>query len=237
MSSPSQSSVTNRLLKRMSEEAFGRIRSKLELRDLPIKHKIVEPGVRTEGLCFIENGLASIVSSNDDGEAIEVGHIGFEGVTGTNLLLSVSETPTSTFMQVAGRGYMLSADDLENLVEEDRSTQKLLLTFVHAMQIQVSQTSLANGRYRMHERLARWLLMCHDRVGDDELPLTHEFMALMLGVRRSGVTDELHVLEGLHAIKATRGRVHIQDRQGLEKIAGLIYGLPEREYERLLGGN
>lgn len=237
MLSPSQSSVTNRLLKRLSEEAFGRIQSKLELRDLPVRHMLVEPGVATEGLCFIEDGLASVVSSNNDGEAIEVGHIGREGATGTNLLLSVLETPTSTFMQVAGAGYMLPADDLETLVEEDRTAQKLLLKFVHAMQIQVSQTSLANGRYRMHERLARWLLMCHDRIGDDDLPLTHEFLALMLGVRRSGVTDELHLLEGLHTIKATRGRVHIQDRQGLEKIAGLIYGLPEREYERLLGGN
>jgi hypothetical protein len=87
----------------------------------------------------------------------------------------------------------------------------------------------------MQERLARWLLMCHDRIDRVDLPLTHEFLALMLGVRRSGVTNELHILEGIHAIKATRGNVKILNREKLEEIAGGCYGLPEAEYERLIG--
>ena len=94
---------------------------------------------------------------------------------------------------------------------------------------------LANGRYSMQERLARWLLMCHARLDGDHLELTHEFLALMLGVRRSGVTNELHILEGIHAIKATRGNVRVVDRDRLEEVAGGCYGLPEREYERLIG--
>jgi hypothetical protein len=94
---------------------------------------------------------------------------------------------------------------------------------------------MANGRYSMQQRLARWLLMCQDRLDRFDLPLTHEFLSLMLGVRRSGVTNELHILEGIHAIKATRGNVRVQNREKLEEIADGCYGLPEAEYERLIG--
>jgi CRP-like cAMP-binding protein len=87
----------------------------------------------------------------------------------------------------------------------------------------------------MAERLSRWLLMCHDRMRSDDMALTHEFLSLMLGVRRSGVTDNLHILEGMRAIKATRGRIYIRDRATLEEIAGGCYGAPEKEYDRLIG--
>jgi hypothetical protein len=87
----------------------------------------------------------------------------------------------------------------------------------------------------MPERLARWLLMCHDRLQTDDLPLTHEFLSIMLGVRRSGVTNEIHILEGIHAIKATRGNIRIVDRQKLEDVAGGSYGIPEDEYEQYIG--
>ena len=96
----------------------------------------------------------------------------------------------------------------------------LLLRYVHSCQIELASSALANARYSMHERLARWLLMCHDRVDGNDLPLTHEFLALMLGVRRSGVTNELHIIEGLGAIKATRGNVRILNRPQLEAMAG-----------------
>ena len=94
---------------------------------------------------------------------------------------------------------------------------------------------MANARYSVHERLARWLLMSHDRLDGDDLPLTHEFLAIMLGVRRSGVTDQIHILEGIGAIKATRGNIHIISRSKLENVAGGSYGLPEQEYHRLIG--
>jgi hypothetical protein len=99
-------------------------------------------------------------------------------------------------------------------------------------ELQLAQTALAAAKYSMHQRLARWLLMCHDGA---ELPLTHDFLALMLGVRRAGVTGQLHILEGMHAIRSTRGVVRILDRGKLIDIAGGCYGLPEREYDRLIG--
>ena len=101
--------------------------------------------------------------------------------------------------------------------------------------IQTAHTVLAQGRAKLEERLARWLLMSHDRAEGDELPLTHEFLALMLGVRRAGVTMATHLLEGRGVIRATRGQLMVVDRKGLEEIAGGTYGVPEAEYRRLIG--
>jgi CRP-like cAMP-binding protein len=111
----------------------------------------------------------------------------------------------------------------------------LLLRWVHVSMIQTAQSALANGRYTIQERLARWLLMCHDRMDGDDLPLTHEFLSLMLGVRRSGVTEALHVLEGVDIVKAGRGTIRVLNRERLEEIAGGCYGLPEAEYNKLIG--
>jgi CRP-like cAMP-binding protein len=102
--------------------------------------------------------------------------------------------------------------------------------------VQIAATALADGRYNVNERLARWLLMCHDRLGD-ELALTHDFLALMLGVRRPSVTDALHVLEGERLIKADRARIQVRDRLGLEQFAGEAYGVPEAEYRRLFSSS
>jgi CRP-like cAMP-binding protein len=106
---------------------------------------------------------------------------------------------------------------------------------VHVFSVQVAHTALANGRAKIEERLARWLLMVHDRIDGDEVNLTHDFIALMLGVRRPGVTDALHALEGKGLIRSTRGVLRIVDREGLEVIANAIYGVPEAEYRRLIG--
>jgi CRP-like cAMP-binding protein len=120
-------------------------------------------------------------------------------------------------------------------VAADRETREFFLRYVHTTVLQLAHSALANGRYSMQERLARWLLMCHDRLDGDNLAVTHDFLSLMLGVRRSGVTDNLHILEGRQAIRATRGNVRVLNRDMLIDIAGGCYGVPEREYEKLLG--
>ena len=111
----------------------------------------------------------------------------------------------------------------------------LVMRYVYIITIQTSFTALSNGRSSLAERLARWLLMCHDRLASIEINLTHEFLSLMLGVRRSGVTEALHVLEGLKIISATRGSIRVLDRGQLEATAGGSYGVPEAEYRRLIG--
>jgi CRP-like cAMP-binding protein len=235
MSSFTQEAVENRLLRAMTPDGFELLRPKMEPIDLPLRHVIVEQNRPVLHVCFIESGLGSMVATSSDNENVEVGHIGREGLGGYHVLLMTDRTPYRTFMQVAGAGISVPVDHLMAVVNSHQSMRDLLLRYVHSAEVQLAHSALANGRYSIPERLARWLLMSHDRLGSNDLPLTHEFLALMLGVRRSGVTNELHILEGIHAIKATRGNVRILDRDKLEEIAGGCYGLPEAEYERLIG--
>ncbi|MBC8037408.1 MAG: winged helix-turn-helix domain-containing protein, partial [Rhizobiales bacterium] len=110
----------------------------------------------------------------------------------------------------------------------------LLLRFIHNFTVQTAHSALANGHHTIEERLARWLLMCHDRVGANEFEMTHQFLAIMLAVRRSGVTEALNILEGKSIIQSTRGRIEILSRSRLERAAGGSYGVPEEDYERLI---
>jgi CRP-like cAMP-binding protein len=226
--------ITNRLLRALSADAFEFLSAHLMPVDLPLRHVLVEANVPSTHVCFVESGLASMVATSSDSENVEIGHIGFEGVAAAHVLLSVGATPNRTFMQVEGQGFLLGVAELRELTNTDPFSRDLLLRYVHCSNLQLAYSALANARYSIHERLARWLLMCHDRLGSNDLSLTHEFLALMLGVRRSGVTNELHVLEGVRAIKATRGNVRVLDRPRLEEIAGGSYGAPERAYVELI---
>jgi hypothetical protein len=136
---------------------------------------------------------------------------------------------------VDGEGYRIRADAFTELLRERPSLMTLMLRYVQVMLVQTEQTALANGRLSIEKRLARWILMCHDRMDGDELNFTHELLSVMLGVRRPGVTVATHVLEGCKMIKATRGRLTVLSREKLEEAAGGSYGLPEAEYERLIG--
>jgi CRP-like cAMP-binding protein len=235
MSQLDKSDIRNVLLRALPAEAYARLQPSMEKIDLPIKFDVVLSDVPTTHVIFIESGLASVVATSSDDEAVEVGHVGLEGVAGAHVVLQTDRTPNKTFMQVAGDGIRVPVVDIQAMVAEIPAANTLLLNYVHCAELQLSHSSLANARYNMHERLARWLLMCHDRLDGDDLPLTHEFLSLMLGVRRSGVTNELHIIEGMLAIKATRANIRVTNREKLEEIAGGCYGLPEREYERLIG--
>lgn len=235
MPSFTQASVRNRLLKALPEAVFNRLEPDMELVDLPTKHVLVAADEVTSHVCFLESGLASKVALSSDDESIEIGHIGREGVSAAHIMLMADKTPNTTFMQAPGSGILVPVSKFMPVFEADSQTRHFFLRYIQASQLQLAHSALANARYSMHERLARWLLMSHDRIDGDDLPLTHEFLSLMLGVRRSGVTNELHIIEGLRAIKATRGNVRVLDRAKLEEIAGGCYGIPEREYERLLG--
>ena len=226
----------NLLLSVLPRESFARLEPHLEPVDLAVKTLLVEERAATPYVHFLESGLASMVArSHPDGEEIEVGHIGREGMAGFHLAHGVDTTPHRTFMQVGGQALRLSGEVLTRALAEDEALRSLLLRYIHTYEVQLSQSALANGRYNINERLARWLLMSQDRLESDDLPLTHEFLALMLGVRRSGVTNEIHILEGVGLIKATRARIQILNRAGLEDLAGGCYGVPEGEYDRLIG--
>ncbi|NKN09900.1 Crp/Fnr family transcriptional regulator [Rhizobium laguerreae] len=235
MSDFSQSNIQNLLLRALAPEAFDLLRETMQPLALPVKFELISPGVPSGTVYFLESGLASIVATNSDGESVEVGHVGYEGMAGAHVLQKVDQTPNRTFMQVEGHGISVPVSALLSMAQRVPSANDLLLRYVHCCDLQLAHSALADARYNMSERLARWLLMCHDRLRTADLPLTHQFLSLMLGVRRAGVTNEIHIVEGVRAISAKRGNIRILDRPKLEEMAGGSYGVPELEYERHIG--
>ncbi len=230
-----QSSVRNRLLAGLSREDFHLLQPHLEPVTLDRGDVLVTPDEPIEHVTFIEAGVTSVVANTEGGRRIEIGLTGWDGLAGTPVLLGVDRTPHETFMQVAGSGLRIGADVLKQALQHSPSLHDLLLRFVQVFTIQTSHTALSNGSHKIEERLARWLLMCHDRLDGDVLPLTHEFIAIMLAVRRAGVTEALNILEERGVIRARRGNIVVLDRAGLEAAAGDSYGVPEAEYRRLIG--
>jgi len=138
---------------------------------------------------------------------------------------------------VEGTGSRIAADDLRQAKRKSASLTRVLLNFVNAFLIQTAHTALANGRAKLEQRLARWLLMALDRLTTDTVPLTHEFLAVMLGVRRAGVTVAIHGFERRGFVTTRRGQLTVINRHGIERVAESFYGTPEAELRRLLGNN
>ncbi len=230
-----QSSVTNRLLSLLSSADFALLAPHLEPIQLEVNRTVVAAHQRIEHAFFLDSGIVSVVASRADVHRIEVGIYGREGMGGFPLLLGSDQSPHDQYIQLAGAGHRIKTAAFLIAVQQSQSLNRLLLRYVHTFTTQTAQTALANGSSHIDERLARWLLMCHDRIDGDVLPLTHKFLSTMLGVRRPGVTDTLHILEGRRLIRARRGEITILDRAKLEHLAGASYGLPEAEYRRLIG--
>jgi CRP-like cAMP-binding protein len=225
----------NRLLALLSPEDAALLHPLLEPVNLPVRFVLQRPHRPITHAFFPETGLASIVAHGPRGRRIEAGLYGREGMSGLPVVLGSDRTPHETFMQVGGRGQRVEIGPLLEAMDRSRSLLTRILRFAHCQVIQVEQTALANGHAKLEERLARWLLMCHDRMDGDAVPLTHEFLSLMLGVRRAGVTVALAALEARALISVRRGGQVILDRAGLEALAHGSYGVPEAEYRRLLG--
>ena len=147
----------------------------------------------------------------------------------------MTEHRIQLYVQVAGAGQSIPALDLASALGTSRSLRDLLLKYVQAFGVQTTHTAICNARSRLDQRLARWILMAHDRLDTNLLPLTHEFLSLMLGVRRAGVTEALQMLKTRGLIDNGRSQITVRDRKGLERVAGEAYGIPEAEYRRLLG--
>jgi CRP-like cAMP-binding protein len=184
---------------------------------------------------FMEAGIASVVAVQPDDTQIEVGLIGREGMSGTTVLLGDDQSPHHTYMQVAGEAQRIALKDLRKAIEASGSLQRLLFKYVQVFMVQTAHTAIANARAHIDRRLARWVLMAHDRIDGDTVPLTHEFLALMLGVRRAGVTEALQSLKQKKLVDTGRNQIIVRNRKGLEQLARDAYGVPEKEYRRLIG--
>jgi CRP-like cAMP-binding protein len=178
---------------------------------------------------------ASVVAVQPDETRIEVGLIGCEGMSGTAIVLGGGRSPHSTYVQMAGEAQRIKTSELRKAMIASASLHSLLLKYVQVFMVQTAHTAIANARCHIDRRLARWILMAHDRSRDDALLLTHEFLALMLGVRRAGVTEALQSLKRQKLIETGRNQVLVLNRKGIEQIAGNSYGIPEKEYRRLIG--
>jgi CRP-like cAMP-binding protein len=202
---------------------------------LPLRMNLERPGVPFKSAYFIDHGIASVVASSDRNTQIEVGLVGCEGVTGLAVILGSDRSPNHTYMQVAGSGFSIPVDALLDAMDQSATLRGCLLRYSQAFGIQTTHTALANAKAKIECRLARWILMAYDRVPTSSIALTHEFLSLMLGVRRPGVTDCLQTLTRLGLIERPKnGVIVLADREGLAKVAGSFYGVPEREYKRLI---
>ncbi len=231
---PKQSSLRNRLLRALSPEDFALLGPHLEQVALPKRQVLIEPDQPIEHVTFPESGVASVVALGSDRRPVEIGIVGWEGLVGPSVILGVDRTPHQSFFQMDGAGYRIATAHLVRALEASSTLHALLLRYIHVLTVQTAATAMSNGDSVLSERLARWLLMCHDRVDGDELALTHEFLSLMLAVRRPGVTEAIHLLEGAAIIRARRAHITILDRERLEETAGDSYGVPEAEYQRLI---
>ena len=203
--------------------------------ELPLRLQLHAAGRKIEQVYFPEDGIVSIVAVALDGKPCEVGLFGREGMSETATVMGTDHSPHEAYVQAPGTSAMrLSTRILDEAMRTSPTLRLHLLKYVQAMVIQLS-TSIAASGQTIEQRLARWLLMCHDRVDDGDIPLTHEFIGMMLGVRRAGVTEAMNQLSDRRLISPRRGIIRIDDRLGLEHLAAGGYGLAEAEYQRLVG--
>lgn len=229
---PAQSQIANGILSRLSRADFRLLEPHLEYILLPLRKRLEYRNRRIDQIYFIEGGFASVVANTAD-RATEVGIIGREGMSGLAVVMGTDRSPHETYMQAAGEGWSMRASNLRLRMQDSTTMRTAFLRFAHVFAVQTAQTAFANGRGKIDERLARWLLMAHDRLEQDELPLTHEFLGIMLGVRRAGVTVALHLLEQRGLIETSRKAIRVVNRDGLRTAANGTYGVAEAEYRRL----
>ena len=224
--------TNNLLLNALPADAATVLLPNLQRVELKRRDVLFEPHSPIAYVYFFEGGLSSEIAAIS-GRRLEVGCIGHEGFSGAPVALGVDRTPHQAFMQVGGPALRIETSKFWSAINTNAILRRMVLLYVHVFMVQIAATALADAKCSVEQRLARWLLMAHDRLGD-ELPLTHEFFALMLGVRRPSVTDTLHILEERQCIKAERSLVTIRNRAKLEGLAGDAYGVPEAEYRRLM---
>ena len=235
MSQVQQSAVRNRLLAALPPDDFALLAPSLRPVRLALRQTLHEPERPIAAAYFPESGMVSLIARMEDGAAQEVGLVGREGVVGLAVALGAGSVGTEALVQAEGEALRLGADELRAAFGRGAGLRDLLLRYMQAFHAQVSQTAACSGRHAVDERLARWVLMAHDRADGDEFPMTQEFMAMMLGVRRAGVSVAAAVLQRAGAIGHAYGRVTVLDRAGLEAASCECYGAVRRQFERLLG--
>ncbi len=224
-------SFQNRLLASLPRAEINRLIRHLTPVTLA-QEQSLSNGVSAQGY-FLEDGIASVVVTVENGDTVEVGIIGIDGVVGLPILLGTTSAPGRTFIQIAGSGYRIEGDRLKEEFERPSEFREYVLRYVQGFLVQTAQTAVCNRLHNIEERLARWLLSCRDRTQSDKLHLTHDFLGQMLGAPRSTVTLAAGLLQRAGTIGYSRGVVTIEDRAALEGSACECYQVVRQEFQRL----
>jgi CRP-like cAMP-binding protein len=228
--------ATNRLLSLFAPDDFDALESHLEPVTLAIGDVVAAAGEPFQHAYFAESAVFSVIARMADGGAVEVGTVGREGMVGLVIVLGGAASPNVTLCQIPGTALRVTAERLAEAVEARPELRRLLLRYAQGYLTQVAQNAACNRLHGIEARCARWLLMTHDRVGGaDAFPLKQEFLAVMLGVRRAGVTVAAGALQDAGLIRYRRGSIRVLDRAGLEAASCECYALVRGQYARLLG--
>lgn len=218
----SELALENHILSHLSSRDRELLDPDLVPVDLPVRMKLAGRHKRIDHVYFLDSGIASVVSDGT-GHPIEIGIIGREGISALAVIMGSERSHHEIFIQVSGTGRRIRADILREADERSLTLHRVLMRYAYSFLIQVSQTALANGRSTIDERLARWLLLSIDRIDGNVLTMTHEFLSVMLGTARPGVTIAMRQLVQDKLIDTARGKITILDRAGLEARCTGIY--------------
>lgn len=236
MDTPTHRGTANRLLAALPELDYRLIAPDLERVELPRGTYLARSGEPFDYIYFLASGVGSIIAVTPQGNRAEVGIFGTDGYVPTSAVASADSSPHDVVIQLDAVAYRMPYELFRGWMGRNRNLSIVMIRSIEAFSIQLSYTAVSNAIHEVSVRLARWLLMCHDRVDGNEVALTHEFLSLMLAVRRPSVTTSLHLLEGHGFIKSERSRIVIRNRRAMEEFARDAYGKPEEEYRRLMDG-
>jgi CRP-like cAMP-binding protein len=226
---------TNRLLLLLPDRDYERLRPHLTHVEFEYKKSLYEASRTIERVYFPIDGVASLVLTTANGASAEVGTIGSEGMVGLPICLGDREAPSSVYVQVPGTALGMEATIFRRELEYSATLKPVMLRYAHAFFNQVAQSAACAHLHKVEQRCCRWLLMTRDRMPSGDFLLTHEFLGMMLGVRRTTVTDVMGSLQKAGLIHYRRGHVRILDHQALEQRACECYGISKLEFDRLLG--
>ncbi len=224
----------NHLLAAIAAADFERLRPHLEIVELEFGRSIYEPGSELPYVYFPTTAIISILHLTQDGGSAETALVGPEGVVSIASYLGGGTTVGRAMVQVAGLSVRAPAQRVVQDFERGRDVRRVLLRYAQAVLTQMAQTAVCNRHHEVAQQLCRWILATHDRIQTPDIPMTHQLIADMLGVRREGVTEAARKLKDAGVIEYTRGRIRVVDRGGLEAAACECYGVVREEYERLL---
>ncbi|GAB2539505.1 Crp/Fnr family transcriptional regulator [Simplicispira piscis] len=225
---------SNQLLAALQETDWQRLQPCLEPVEMPLGQVLYESGRPMSHVYFPTTSIVSLLYVMENGASAEIAVVGYEGVVGITLFMGGGTTPSRGVVQSAGMGVRLSAQRIQDEFNRSGPVMHLLLRYTQALIAQMVQTAACNRHHSLDQQLCRWLLLSLDRLPGNELVMTQELIANMLGVRREGVTEAALKLQAAGLIRYARGRITVLDRKGLELRTCECYGVVKHEYDRLL---